>query len=138
MKDFKLENEKRIDAGFKTPEGYFDSIADRVMAGMPKERPKVIPLYRKTKAWLSAVAAVMLIMLGTGLFFKLGMEAETQPDNAAIENYLVYQANISNYDLYQNLDDKAISELEQSVAISDEAIEEYITSQGNYEYYLSE
>lgn len=137
MNDFKLDNEPKIRTGFKVPDGYFESLTDKVMQQITEPEVKTIPLYRRFTTWYASAAAILLLAFGTGLYFKLGVR-EAQPDNTAIENYLVYQANISNYDLYQNLDENDIKDLEQSVVISDDAIEEYISGQGNYEYYLNE
>jgi hypothetical protein len=137
MNEFKLDNEPKIRTGFKVPDGYFESLTDKVMQQIPEPEVKTIPLYHSFTTWYAAAAAVLLLAFGAGLYFKPGT-GETQPDNSAIESYLVYQANISNYDLYQSLDDDDIKDLEQSIVISDDAIEEYITVQGNYEYYLNE
>lgn len=128
MEHFNLENNPKIKPGFKVPENYFETFSDRLMQQLPEqEQVKVVPLYRKTTVWLSAVAAVFIIALGISLFFK--MNTATQPDQAAIENYLVYQANISSYDLAQHLDQQDIAELEEAVSPSDEAIEDYFLNQ---------
>ena len=83
---------------------------------------------------------VFILLIGVSLYFQL-YTAPAQPDIATIENYLIYQSNISEYDLYQKFDDSDIKELEQSIAIShvsDEAIEDYISTQNNYDIYLTE
>ena len=125
MKPFKLDNEPKISSGFKVPENYFEDFTDSLMQNLPAQEVRVVPLYRRTPVWLSAVAAIFIIALSLSLWFRIDT-TNTQPDEAAIEDYLVYQANISSYDLIQNLDISDIKELEQNVAISDEAIEDYL------------
>jgi hypothetical protein len=125
MKQFSLDNEPKIKLGFKTPDGYFDSFTERLMQQLPEPEVKVVPLYRKTKAWIAGVAAVLVMALGLTVYFNSATRV-VQPDDAAIENYLVYQAGLNSYDLIQNLDESDIRELEQSVAVSDEAIEDYL------------
>lgn len=129
MKHFSLDNEPKIKPGFKTPEGYFDTLADRVMQQLPENKEiKIIPLYRRAKVWIPAVAAVLIIALGLTFYFKMAI-APKQPDDKAIENYLVYHAGLNSYDLMQNLDQADIQELEQSIAINDDAIEDYLYNQ---------
>lgn len=128
MSDFRFDNEPRIKSGYKAPDAYFERFADRLTKQLPeREEPKVIPLYKKKPVWLSA-AASFAILLATGIFLttNTGTPQEAQPDNSAIENYLVYQANINSYDLMQHLDTEDLAELEESIPVSDEAIEEYL------------
>lgn len=131
MEQFKLDNTPKIKAGFSTPEGYFDSFTDRLMERLPAQEVKVVPLYKRTPVWMSAVAAVFTVMLGAGIYYSTYSTEPVQPDDAAIENYLVYQTNLSTYDLMQDLDQQDIAELESAMAVSDEAIEEYLLNQ-NY------
>src|SRR5690606_37694357 len=109
MKTFKLDNEPKIKPGFTAPEGYFNTFTDRLMQQLPEQETKVIPLYRRAHVWLSGVAAVLVIALGLTLYFRTN--TTTQPDDSAIENYLVYQAGFSTYDLIQNLSETDIKEL---------------------------
>ena len=125
MKQFSLDNEPKIKPGFKAPDGYFDSFTERLMEQLPEREVKVMPLYRKVKAWVAGVAAVVVMALGLTVYFNSATRV-AQPDDTAIENYLVYQAGLNSYDLIQNLDETDIKELEQSVAVSDEAIEDYL------------
>ncbi|NDI99245.1 hypothetical protein GWA97_09175 [Flavobacterium sp. LaA7.5] len=136
MKNFKLDNEPKINSGFKAPDDYFSNLTDIVLQKLPQQEIRVVPLYRKKPVWLSA-AAIFMILIGSSLFFKLNTTA-AQPDSTAIENYLVYQSSISEYDLYQKLDADDIAELEQSIGVSNEAIEDYISTQNNYDIYLTE
>ncbi|QYJ67758.1 hypothetical protein [Flavobacterium litorale] len=137
MKNFKLDNEPKIKSGFKAPDEYFSTLTDTVLEQLPKQKPKVVPFYRKRPVWLSA-AAVFIMFIAIGLLLQKNTTT-VEPDVASIENYLVYQYN--EYDLYQSLDATDIQELEQNIAsgnVSNEAIENYITEQNNYDIYLIE
>ncbi|AXG74446.1 hypothetical protein DVK85_09450 [Flavobacterium arcticum] len=138
MKNFKLDNEPKIKSGFKAPDDYFSNLTDTVLQKLPQQETKVVPLYRKKPIWLSA-AAVFIMFIGISVF--LNLNTTTQPDVATIENYLVYESNINEYDLYQQFDATDIQELEQSMVtnnLSNEAIEDYISTQSNYDIYLTE
>ena len=124
MKDFKLDSEIRIKPGFRAPEAYFESFADHLMLQLPVREVKVVPLYRRRPVWVTSAAAALVLSLS--LVFT---QKESAPDNDTIENYLVYQADISSYDLLQNLNQEEISELQKSViddAVSDEELSEYL------------
>lgn len=124
MKDFKLNEGEKITAGFGTPpDDYFARLADNIIVQLPEQKNKVIPLYRRRPVWLGAAAA-FVVMAGTATFMFTNNTAK-HPDAAAIESYLVYDTNISAYDIGQHLDDADIKELEGSLAVSDEAIESY-------------
>jgi hypothetical protein len=130
MNDFKLDSEPRIKSGFRAPDAYFESFADRVMLSLPLKEVKVVPLYRRRPVWVTSVAAVFILSLS--LVFTRKDATVQMPDNAAIENYLLYQANISSYDLSENLSKKEISDMDKSSVaddISDEAIEEYLAGE---------
>ncbi len=128
MNDLRLDTDPKIASGFKAPDAYFDSFTDRLMQQLPhQEEARVIPLYRRKPVWLSA-AASFAVMLTAGIFF-MTTRVTPEPDDAAIENYLVYQANINTYDLIQDLDSQDIAELEQTIPVSDEAIEEYLSDE---------
>lgn len=128
MKEFKIHEEDKLTPGFKVPENYFEDFTERLMAQLPetKAEPKVIPLYKRMPAWLSA-AAVFIVLITAGWFFMLNTpKTAAQPDDTAIETYLVYNTNASSYDIAQELDQQDIDKLEASLAVSDEAIEDYL------------
>jgi len=136
MNNFKLNEEQKIKLGFTTPDGYFESFSERLMQQLPKPEVKVVPLYKRKPVWFSA-AAGFAVMATLGIFYTNTQQKTTPalPDDAAIENYLMYQVNVNSYDLMQNLDQQDIDELEQTIAISDEAIEEYLATEDVYSIY---
>ena len=134
MNDFKLNDGPKITPGFTTPDDYFEGFTNRLMQQLPKQEVKVVPLYKRKPVWFSA-AAGFIIMVTLGVFYTTTTSTVSQPDDAAIENYLVYQANVNSYDLMQNLDQQDIDELEESIVINDDAIKDYLT---NEDVYLNE
>ena len=130
MKEFKIHEKDKLKAGFSTPENYFENFTDRLMVQLAeaetKPEPKVLPLYKRMPAWLSA-AAVFIMMMTAGWFFLLNTpKTAATPDDAAIETYLVYNTNASVYDIGQELSQQDIDNLESTLAVSDEAIEDYL------------
>jgi len=130
MNDFKLNEGKKITTGFTTPNDYFENFANRLMLQLPNQQVKVVPLYKRKPVWFSA-AAGFIVIITLSVFYTIGTKS-AQPDDAAIENYLVYQANVNSYDLMQNLNQQDIDELEESIVINDDAIKDYLTNEDVY------
>jgi len=42
MKEFKLDNNPKINAGFSVPENYFENFSAKLLQELPKNEPKVI------------------------------------------------------------------------------------------------
>lgn len=131
MNDFKLDSRPNIKSGFKAPDAYFESLADRVMLNLPVKEVKVIPLYKRRPIWVTSAAAMLVLSLSLILNKEETTVASTMPDSKAIENYFAYQTAMSSYDLLENLDGEKVNELEEESVdnISDEAIEEYLTGE---------
>jgi hypothetical protein len=129
MNDFKLDKGQKISTGFTTPNDYFDNFTNAIMGQLPVREVKIVPLYKRKPVWLSAAAGFIVI---AGLSVLYTTDMASQPDDAAIENYLVYQANVNSYDLMQNLDQNDIDELEKSIVINDEQIRDYLVDEDVY------
>lgn len=135
MKDFKLDENPKIPSGFKTPDGYFDSLPEKVMMRLQEqETVKVIPIFARRKTWIAAAAALLILALS--IPFLWNEPKTTTLDDAAIENYISYQANISQYDLVNLLDDSDIDQMESDLPIEDETIEDILISNTNFENYI--
>jgi len=135
MNDFKLNEEQKIKTGFTNPpDAYFDSFTDGMMQQLPEPEVKVVPLYKRKPVWLSAAAAFVTMFTG-GYFLVNNTAPATQPDATAIENYLVYQTNVTQYDMIDHLDTQDIQELEASITLNDEAVEDYLNQEDIYNTY---
>lgn len=141
MKTFDPNKEPKIKSGFKAPEGYFADFTDRLMQQLPEEKEvKVVPLYRRKPIWISSVAAILILALALSVYFRMDtarVQDYAAPGDDAIESYLLSQQNFNAYDISQSLDDKDIQDLEQTVALSNDDIESYLSTQ-DYDIYLNE
>ena len=123
MNDFKLDSRPNIKSGFKAPDSYFESLTDRVMLNLPVQEVKVVPLYRRRPVWVTSAAAALVLSFSLMLSkSEVPVSAPSMPDAATTEDYLVN--NMNTYELQENLDAEDLTELSQSVNISDKAIEE--------------
>ncbi|HMI08032.1 MAG TPA: hypothetical protein VK528_10830 [Flavobacterium sp.] len=135
MKDFKLDNHEKISPGFKIPEGYFDSLSEKITGQLSKEKPKVIPLYQKRKTWIYAAAAVLVTALSLPVYNSITANSN-EPDQATLENYLANQSNISEDVLVDLLEKEDIEKLEIDYNLGDKAIEDALLHNANLEQYI--
>jgi len=135
MKTFKLDNEPKIESGFKTPENYFDTFSARVMQQLPKEEPKTISLFSRRKNWVYAAAAVLVIGLSIPVYNNL-QNRQSEIDQTTLENYITYHSNVSDTDLVNLLDEKDIQNIKIDLNIDKQAIENELSENSDLESYL--
>lgn len=135
MKEFRLDNEPKITSGFKTPEGYFDDLSEKINANLPKNEPKVISIFQKRKTWMYGVAAVLAISLSV-VFYQQFQSTETL-DADFLENYIARNTTVSEYDLLELLEKEDIEKLQIDLDIQDEVLEETMIHNTNLEHYLT-
>ncbi len=136
MKPFKLEDHAPIQPGFKTPDGYFDTLQQNVMqriASAPEVR--VIPLYRRKAGWISAAAAVIVLCFTIPFTNKM-MTENNSPDLASLENYIGEDSGLTQYDLVNLLDNNDLQKTGQESAPTDKDIEEALLDNNNLEHYI--
>ena len=105
---------------FKVPDGYFDHLADDIMAQLPDtpaESPAPISLWGKMKPWIYMAAMFVGMSFTIRMFMgKFGMEKEQTPQTATAsysvtdlpEEYvepIVSQTMMDDYQLYEYLSD---------------------------------
>jgi cell division protein FtsL len=135
MKNFNLGNEPKITSGFRTPDGYFDTFSEKVLAQLPKQETKVISIFSSKKVWYFAVAAVLILMLSIPLFTKYSTQQE-EIDTATLENYIAYQSNISEEEIVNLLEQDDLDKMKLDFNIDDATIEDALKSNSNLEQYL--
>lgn len=137
MNDFKLDRVPKIEPGFKTPDGYFDDLQQKVMQSLVVEEPKVVSIFARRRTWLMGAAAVLVLALMVPVYTTF-YKTDEEIDAATMENYLTYQSNISQYDLINLLDAEDIQILDVDLALEDKTIEDILTNTTNLENYIYE
>jgi hypothetical protein len=135
MKNFKLGNEPKITSGFTTPDGYFDTFSEKVLAQLPKQETKVISIFSSKKVWYFAAAAILILMLSIPLFTKYSTQQE-EIDTATLENYIAYQSIISEEEIVNLLEQDDLDKMKLDFNIDDATIEDALKSNSNLEQYL--
>ncbi len=133
MTAFKLDNEPKISSGFKVPDGYFDTLPQKV-AQRIDEKP-VIKLYRKSSFIYAAAAILVLALL---IPFYNSIKPPTELDESTLENYLAYQSGISQYELMTMLEGDDIDKMEMELQIDDEYLEDLLSTNTNIEQMIIE
>ncbi|WP_426091231.1 hypothetical protein [Flavobacterium sp. DSR3-2] len=137
MKAFKLENEPKIETGFKTPDDYFENFSVKMMEQLPASEPKVISIFQKRKNILLMVAAVLVIALMIP-YLNYSTASSQALDRIALENYINYQSNVNQYDLIRVLETEDINNMNTSIVLEDEAIEDVLSANSNLENLILE
>ena len=135
MKEFRLDNEPKITSGFKTPEGYFDDLSEKINANLPKNEPKIISIFQKRKTWIYGIAAVLAISLSV-VFYQQSQSTETL-DAEFLENYIARNTTVSEYDLLELLEKEDIEKIQIDLDIQDDILEETMINNTNLEHYLT-
>lgn len=137
MKTFKLENEPKIETGFKTPDYYFENFSVKMMQQLPASEPKVISIFQKRKNLILMVAAVLVLALMIPIF-NYSSASNNELDSTELENYITYQSNVNQYDLISGLETEDINNMNTSIAIEDESIEDLLSGNSNLENLILE
>jgi hypothetical protein len=138
MNEFKLDNQPKIETGFKTPDSYFDTFYDRLeLAIKNKKEPKVIAIPSIRKKLLYAVAAVVIIAISIPLLTNALQTKQTSTiSTESIEEYLSIHQTISNHDVVELLTYEDIKTLEIDLKIDTKEIETILTQNDYLEDYL--
>lgn len=132
MKPFKLDQQPKINPGFKIPDNYFEDFETAMMRQL-QPQTKVIALKSKPYWWYAS-AAVLVVALSIPAFRALG-SAKSQPDAAALENYFAY-ANIPEEQLVELLEKEDIEKIKIDYQLEDAAIEETLPANSIENYIL--
>ena len=136
MKTFKIDNEPKIESGFIIPENYFDTFSARLMEKLPKEEPKIIPLYAKRRTWIYVAAAILVLALTIPLVYTNFYNRSQEIDQTTLENYISYHSTVSDVDLVNLLDEKDIQKINIDLNIDDKLIENELSQSDNIEHYI--
>lgn len=139
MKEFKLENEPKIETGFKTPEYYFENFSENLLNQLPDREVKLISIFKRNKKVFMMVAAVLIIAMIVPMLYPSTVNLNNNDiDTATLENYLSYQSNINQYDLINGLEAAEIDNIKTNVALEDATIEDILVSNANLEHLIIE
>ena len=133
MNDFKLNDEPKIASGFTTPESYFDDFPRKLTLRLQSEVPKVVSLQTKRKTWIYAAAAILIIAIS--ITFSTKIYTTNRLDTITTENYLVSQVGIADELLYL-LDEDDFQSMMIDMKIEDQAIEDMLSTNPDFEQYL--
>lgn len=138
MKTFKLENETKIESGFKTPDNYFDNFSAKMMERLPMNEPKLISIFQKRKNLFLLIAAILVLALLVPTLYNYSTTQKSNMDAAALENYITYQTNVNQYDLINVLETEDINNIKISMVLEDKAIEDVLSLNSNLENLILE
>jgi hypothetical protein len=135
MKTFKLDTEPKIPSGFTTPENYFDDFTEKIMQQLPKNEPKIIPVFARRRTWVYTAAAILIVALAIPIYLTF-ISHSSEIDDKTIENYITYHSTVSDTDLVNLLEEEDIDKMSSEMNIEDGTIEDELLGNKNLEQYL--
>lgn len=136
MKDFKLDDSKKLKSGFQIPEGYFDAFSEAVLRRILKEETEVLSFYSRNKRLLYSLAAIFMIVLSLPILNHLH-DNEQELSYSEIENYLTQNKSVTDDELINLLELEDIDKIKITTCISKEAIEEELSNNTEIEHFIT-
>ncbi|WP_333876887.1 hypothetical protein [Flavobacterium sp.] len=136
MKKFKLNETNKLNSGFTTPDGYFDSFSEKVLMQLPKEEPEVISIFSRKKIWYYAAASVV-VLLGSVLLYNYYTVNTQELEAVAYEEYMTNHMNMSNEDMATLLSQEDLDKMKLELHLEDEALEEVLLNNTDIEQYIT-
>jgi hypothetical protein len=135
MKSINLDNDPKIQAGFKVPDNYFEDFSERLMTKIPEKEVKVISIFRKTKTWVYAAAAILILGISIPVLNQFFAESN-DIESYALENYISDQTSLNDNDFAELLTVSDIKKIKIDLKIEDKTIENELSDDENLEEYL--
>ncbi|HEU4790369.1 MAG TPA: hypothetical protein VFS71_11835 [Flavobacterium sp.] len=136
MKTFKLDNEPKIDSGFKTPDNYFENFSANLLQKLSEEpvaeETKVISIFRKRKTLLMAIAAVLVLALMIPIAYQANSKSK-EVDTVTLENYLAEETNLNQDELISEIEPESSKIITPKKELESETLEEILVSNPNIE-----
>ena len=136
MKTFKLNNEPKIDSGFKTPDNYFENFSANLMQKLPVEpvsqETKVLSIFRKRKNILMAAAAVLVLAIMIPIAYRANT-TNKEVDTVTLENYLTQETNLNQYELIGEIEPENSNIISPPKKLERETIEDVLATNPNIE-----
>jgi hypothetical protein len=135
MKEFKLDNEPKINSGFNAPDNYFDTFSEKLITKLPASETKVISIFETRKKWYIAVAAILILLLSIPLYFKY-QSSSNEINSEALEDYLTFHSNITEEELVNSLETEDLEKIKIDLQLEEEDLEEILINNFEFEQYL--
>nr|WP_315258252.1 hypothetical protein [uncultured Flavobacterium sp.] len=136
MKPFKLDNEPKIESGFKTPDNYFENFQASLIEKLSNEpiakESKVISIFRKRKTVLLAVVAVFTIALMIPVLYQ-SYSKNKDLDSTTIENYLAEEGHINQDEIINEIEPESNIIILDTKEIETQTLEDMLASNPNIE-----
>lgn len=137
MNKFSLDKYPKITSGFTVPENYFDNFPDNVMQKIRQEQPKKAKIFT-LKNFAYAAAAMIVGGLSIPFFTSKSNISLEQVDTATLENYISYQSTVSQYELINLMNENELDAMSVNLGLEDQAVEDILTSNPNFENYITD
>lgn len=135
MTAFKLDNEPKIESGFKIPDNYFENFQAALIEKLVQEpinkETKVVSIFQKRKTILLAIAAVLTLALMIPILYQSNTKNK-EIDSVTIENYLAEEGHINQDEIISEIEPESTVIL-NTKEIETQTLEDMLASNPNIE-----
>ena len=136
MNEFKLNKKPKLTAGFRTPDAYFEAVSDKIFETATR-KTNPISVFRMSTKWKMAVAAILVIGVFVPVYMTLTKDT-LEVEAPTIENYIVNNTNINQFDLISELESEEIENINVNLNIDGENMDAILTSNSKIENLITE
>jgi len=136
MKPFQIDEQNKIKSGFTVPEGFFEANAQNLLNQID-DTPAPISLWDRYKKPLMSIAAILVIGLGIGFYWKIQVQNDEEAHWAAVESYVAEHTDLTDEAYIDYLNTTALDTLHQNTTEA-KILEEVLIENGDLEQYITE
>jgi hypothetical protein len=136
MNEFKLNKQSKLTTGFRTPEGYFEAVSDKIFEKATR-KTSLVSVFRMPTRWKMAAAAILVIGFFVPIYMTLSKDV-FEVEAPTIENYIVNNTNINQFDLINELDSEEIENINVNLNLDGENVDAILTSNAKIENLITE
>ena len=136
MNEFKLNKKPKLTAGFRTPDAYFEAVSDKIFETATR-KTNPISVFRMSTKWKMAVAAILVIGVFVPVYMTLTKDT-LEVEAPTIENYIVNNTNINQFDLISELESEEIENINVNLNLDGDNVDAILTSNAKIENLITE
>lgn len=122
---------------FKIPQSYFEEFEVSLFQKI-KTFPSTKPSSISTHSWFTLISVAASIALFIGFLLHYKSDAYSKLNSESIENYLQSETLSVSNEIENYLDEQDLIEIEKTIPINQNEMDDYLLTNVDVEFYLSE
>lgn len=123
---------------FKTPQNYFEEFETSLFQKIKTFPSAKVSNVRTRSSWFTPISVAASIALFIGFLFNYKSDTFSELNSESIENYLQSETLSVSNEIENYLDDQDLIEIEKTIPINQNEMDDYLLTNVDVEFYLSE